>query len=434
MSALMETPPDETSTPTQQSPIARWNALPVFVRYAVYAAIGIFILAAAEALESGNVGRLTSGPASSAMLRWSIPILLAGLGGLYSERAGVVNIGLEGMMILGTWFGAWGTINWGPWVGILVGLLGGAAGGLLHAIATVSFGVDHIISGVAINILAPGLARYLSTEVWDNPTQSPDVGGVGHFTMPVLAGGNLFGADTPDVLGNIVNRDIFFVSDVAGVLRGLISDLSLFTLVALAIVPISSWLLWKTRFGLRLRIAGENPVAGESLGVNIYRQKYTGVIISGALAGLGGTFIAMELAGFFQQGQTQGRGYIGLAALIFGNWRPFGVLYAALLFGYPFGISLLDLDGESTHALLLVLAIALAGVAFWAFRRNKRSDTILATSLSIGMLIWYLLSDSAPDWLPNTMPYAIVLLTLVFASQRLRPPAADGVPYRKGEH
>jgi simple sugar transport system permease protein len=428
MSTLMESPPMQA----QPSPLQRWNSLNAFIRYAVYAAIGIFILAAAEALESGGVGRLTSGPAASAMLRWSIPILLAGLGGLYSERAGVVNIGLEGMMILGTWFGAWGTLEWGPWIGILVGLLGGAMGGLLHAIATVSFGVDHIISGVAINILAPGLARFLSTEVFNNPTQSPDVADVGKFTMPVLAGGKVFGTDTPNVLGNIAKRDIFFVSDIAAMLRGLITDLSFFTMIALAIVPLTSWLVWRTRFGLRLRIAGENPVAGESLGVNIYAQKYIGVVISGALAGLGGTFIAMELAGFFQEGQTQGRGFIGLAALIFGNWRPFGVLYAALLFGYPFGISLLDLDGQSTHALLLVLAIAFAGVAFWAFRRNKRSDTILAVVLSIGMLVWYLFSDTAPNWLPNTLPYAIVLLTLVFASQRLRPPAADGLPYRKG--
>jgi simple sugar transport system permease protein len=252
--------------------------------------------------------------------------------------------------------------------------------------------------------------------------------------MPVLAGGGFFGADTPNALRDIENRDIFFISDLAAFARGLISGLSLFTLIALALVPVSAWVLWKTRFGLRLRIAGENPYAGESLGVNIYLQKYVGVIISGALAGLAGAFIAMELAGFFQENQTQGRGFIGLAALIFGNWRPYGVLYAALLFGYPFGISLLDLDGQSTHALLLVLAIALALVAVWAFRRNKRSDTILAASLAVGMVIWYLLSDTAPDWLPNTMPYAIVLLTLVFASQRLRPPAADGLPYRKGEH
>jgi simple sugar transport system permease protein len=368
------------------------------------------------------------------MLRWSVPILLAGLGGLYSERAGVVNIGLEGMMILGTWFGAWGSLNWGPWMGLLIGLLGGAMGGLVHAVATVSFGVDHIISGVAINILAPGLARFLSTEVFNNPTQSPDVAGLGKFTFPFLAGGSFFGIDTFDILGWVDDRDIFFISDMAGFLRGLVTSLSLFTLIALLLVPLTAWLVWKTRFGLRLRIAGEHPVAGESLGVNIYLQKYIGVIISGALSGLGGAFIAMELAGFFQEGQTTGRGFIGLAALIFGNWRPYGVLAAALLFGYPFGISLRDLDGQSTHALLLVVAIALAGVTVWSFRRKKRNDTILAGVLSAATLVWYLLSDTAPSWLPNALPYVIVLLTLVFASQRLRPPAADGQIYRKGEH
>lgn len=415
------------------SVLQRFNALPAWLRYIIFAAIGIFVLAAVESFESGGAGRLTSVPSAQAMLRWSVPILLAGLGGLYSERAGVVNIGLEGMMILGTWFGAWGALEWGAWAGVLIGLLGGAAGGLVHAVATVTFGVDHIISGVAINILAPGLARFLSTEVFDNPTQSPDIAGVGKFTMPVVAGGNFFGIETPDVLGNINDRGIFFVSDVAGFLRGLVSELSLFTLIALLFVPITAWVVWKTRSGLRLRIAGEHPLAGESLGVNIYRQKYIGVIVSGALAGLGGAFIAMELAGFFQEGQTTGRGFIGLAALIFGNWRPWGVLYAALLFGYPFGISLRDLDGQSTHALMLVVALSLAGVAIWAWRRNKRSDTILATALSIAMLVWYLASDTAPSWLPNTMPYALVLLVLVFASQRLRPPAADGQPYRKGE-
>ncbi len=431
MSALLEpTAPPSPPDPLRPSLMARFNALPTWLRYAIFAAIGIFVLAAVESFESGDAGRLTSVPAAQAMLRWCVPILLAGLGGLYCERAGVVNIGLEGMMILGTWFGAWGALEWGPWAGVLIGLLGGAMGGLVHAIATVTFGVDHIISGVAINILAPGLARFLSTEVFDNPTQSPDVAGVGKFTFPVLAGG----WDTPDLLGEINDQGIFFISDLAGFLRGLISELSLFTLIALLLVPITAWVVWKTRFGLRLRIAGEHPTAGESLGVNIYRQKYIGVIISGALSGLGGAFIAMELAGFFQEGQTTGRGFIGLAALIFGNWRPWGVLYAALLFGYPFGISLRDLDGQSTHALLLVVAIALAGVTFWAWRRHKRSDTILAASLSIGMVVWYLASDTAPSWLPDMLPYALVLLVLVFASQRLRPPAADGLPYRKGEH
>jgi ABC-type uncharacterized transport system permease subunit len=411
----------------------RFQAWPAWARYMLLAAIGVFVLGLVESFEAGGAGRLTSVEAAQAMLKWSVPILLAGLGGLYSERAGVVNIGLEGMMIVGTWTGAWGALEWGPWAGLLTGLIGGALGGLVHAIATVSFGVDHVVSGVAINILTPGLVRFLSTEVWNNPTQSPDVGGLGKFTSPVLAGGSFFGADTPDVLGRIDKEGIFFVSDLAGFIRGFISGLSLFTVIALAFVPITAWVVWKTRFGLRLRIAGEHPTAGESLGVDIIRQKYIGVIVSGALSGLGGAYIAMELAGFFQEGQTTGRGFIGLAALIFGNYRPSGVLVAAFLFGYPFGISLRDLDGESTHALLMVVALSLVAVVAWAWQRRKVSDVIVAGVLAIGMIIWYSMSSRAPDWLPNTMPYVIVLLVLVFASQRLRPPAADGVIYRKGE-
>jgi simple sugar transport system permease protein len=411
----------------------RFQAWPAWARYMVFAAIGVFVLGLVESFEAGGAGRLTSVEAAQAMLKWSVPILLAGLGGLYSERAGVVNIGLEGMMIVGTWTGAWGALEWGPWAGLLTGLIGGALGGLVHAIATVSFGVDHVVSGVAINILTPGLVRFLSTEVWNNPTQSPDVGGLGKFTSPVLAGGSFFGADTPDVLGRIDKEGIFFVSDLAGFIRGFISGLSLFTVIALAFVPITAWVVWKTRFGLRLRIAGEHPTAGESLGVDIIRQKYIGVIVSGALSGLGGAYIAMELAGIFQEGQTTGRGFIGLEALIFGNYRPHGVLVAAFLFGYPFGISLRDLDGESTHALLMVVALSLVAVVAWAWQRRKLSDVIVAGVLAVGMIIWYSMSSRAPDWLPNTMPYVIVLLVLVFASQRLRPPAADGVIYRKGE-
>src|SRR5688500_12188377 len=180
------------------APVGRRLTLPVLLLVIA----GALALTSIVRIITGADG-ITNVSQMSTALELAVPIGLAGLGGLYSERAGVVNIGLEGMMILGTWFGAWGTLEWGPWVGVLVGLLGGAAGGLLHAIATVSFGVDHIISGVAINILAPGLARFLSTEVFNNPTQSPDVAGVGHFTMPLLAGGSFFGADTPDVLGNI---------------------------------------------------------------------------------------------------------------------------------------------------------------------------------------------------------------------------------------
>ncbi len=404
--------------------------MPAWARWSGSAAIGILILTIVQSLSGTDL--LTDEGTSRAMIRWSIPILLAGLGGLYSERAGIVNIGLEGMMILGTWFGAWGALNWGPWGGLLAGLLGGALGGLLHAIATVNFGVDQIISGVAINILAPGLTRYLSERVFSGETggsvsQSPRVDGFDSFTVPGLA----------DLLGTIRDQEIFWISDMAGFSRGLVAQMSWFTLIGLLCVPISSWVLWKTKVGLRLRICGENPVAGESLGVNIYGHKYLGVIISGALSGLAGAFIVMELAGLYRGGQTTGRGFIGLAALIFGNWRALGVLAGSLLFSYPFGLSLVDFNaessGEATRAVLLVIAIALVGVAVWAYRSEKKFDVALAAGLAIGALVWYLATETAASWLPNTMPYALVLIVLVFASQRLRPPRTAGLPYRKGE-
>ncbi|MEZ5167123.1 MAG: ABC transporter permease [Acidimicrobiales bacterium] len=372
------------------------------------------------------------------MLRWTMPIMLAGLGGLFAERSGVVNIGLEGMMILGTWFGAWGALNYGPWAGIALGMLGGAVGGLLHAIATVGFGVDHIISGVAINILAPGVTRFLSAEVFTgyqggSITQSPGIGSVAKVTVPVLSGGKPFGWRSPDVLGHIEDYGWFFVSDVAGFLRGCTSQVSLFTLLSIALIPASAFVLWRTRFGLRLRIAGERPEAGESLGVDVIRYKYYGVVTSGALAGAGGAFIAMELTGFYRQGQTTERGYLGLAALIFGNWRPTGVGAGALLFGFPTSVSLRERNGTGTHALLLVIALVLLVMLVLSLRRGRRADAIIAAVCGGGALLWYLTTDTAPDWLPDSMPFAIVLLVLVFNSQRLRMPAALGQVYRKGE-
>lgn len=418
--------------------VQRFGALPGWIRYGTAALLGILVLSFVQALEPGGLDRLTSQNASGAMLRWGIPILLAGLGGLYSERAGIVNIGLEGMMVLGTWFGAWGVLHGGPWMGLLYGLVGGAAGGLVHAIATVTFKVDHIVSGVAINILAPGVVRFLSSELFTgfsggSITQSPAISAMGNLTAPFLAGGDLYGWKSPDILGAINRWDIFFVSDIASFSRGFLANVGLFTLLSLAIVPVTAWLVWKTRFGLRLRIAGEHPTAGESLGVNIYWEKYKGVIISGALSGLGGAFIAMELTGFYREGQTQGRGFIGLAALIFGNWRPGGILVAAFLFGYPFGTALRDLDGRSTHALLLLIVVGLAAIFAVSIRRGKRLDMALSGVMAAGFLIWYLLTETAPDWLPNALPFATVLIVLVFAAQRLRMPAADGRPYEKGQ-
>ncbi len=413
------------------------DRLPTWGRWMIYAAIGVAVLTVVQGFD--DTERLTAPTSSQAMLRWAVPIMLAGLGGLFSERAGIVNIGLEGMLILGTWFGAWGAINYGGWWGLVIGVLGGAVGGLVHAVATVSFGVDHIISGVAINVTAPGVTRFLSSEILVNHdggsiTQSPRTPGVGKFTFPFLAGGDLFGWDTPDILGWFTRKNWFFVSDLTGLVRGMSAQLSLATMIAFALVPISAWLIWRTRFGLRVRICGEHPAAGETQGINIYLYKYLAVIISGALAGFGGAFMASsELSGIYLEGQTQGRGFIGLAALIFGNWRPAGVMAGALLFGYPFGVGLRDLDGSASHSLLLVNTIALAAVTVWALSRKRRIDASLSAGLGLAAAIWYFTSSTVPDWWISILPFVIVLVVLVFFSQRLRMPRADGLPYRKGE-
>lgn len=377
---------------------------------------------------------LTSVGTLSAALRLAVPIGLAGLGALYAERAGVVNIGLEGMLILGTWFGAWGGSQFGAWEGVALGIAGGAAGGLVHAIATVRFGVDHIVSGVAVNIVGAGVARFLSVVAYADggsgggATQSPRVqGSIPDIDLPFLAGG----LGTPDVLGSLADERWFLVSDLAALARSLTGELSLLTVLALALVPLSWFLLWRTAFGLRLRSVGENPAAAESLGVDVYRMKYVGVVASGALAGLGGAFLVLEAAGIYREGQTGGRGFIGLAALIFGNWRPVGVAIGAVLFGFADALQLRN--DEAVHALLLVAAIALAlGAVFAVMRRHVVAAVVLA-ALAVGFGLWFATSGTVPTQFVFFTPHLATLLVLSFATQRLRPPAADGLTYRRGQ-
>ncbi|TDC66667.1 ABC transporter permease [Actinomadura sp. GC306] len=402
---------------------------------------------------------VTSSGTVSAALRLAVPIFLAGLGGLWSERSGVINIGLEGMMILGTWTGAWAGYQWGPWIGVAVGILGGALGGLLHAIATVSFGVDHIVSGVAINILGLGLTQFLAGLLFDTgeakalgggPRQSPPVDPIMTLTMPVLSGGKIGGWQSPDWLGSLEQRHWFVLSDFAGILRGLTSGVSLLTLVALLLVPLTFLILWRTPFGLRIRSCGEDPYAAESLGVKVYRMKYAAVTISGAFSGLAGAFLVTVAAPLYQDGQTNGRGFIGLAAMIFGNWRPGGLAAGSLLFGYTDAMNVRG-GGQAVHALLLFVAILLIGVAVWqavragrlrpqivteAGRREVRNaylGSVLSLVAALGLLTWFLLSEAVPGELVSFTPHLTTLLVLALASQRLRMPAANGLRYRRGE-
>ena len=393
--------------------------------------VGVVVLLSFVRVTTGATD-LTSDGTIGAALRLAVPIGLAGLGGLFAERVGVVNIGLEGMMILGTWFGAYGGWQWGPWRGVAFGILGGALGGLLHAVMTVTFGVDHIISGVSINLLAAGLTRYLSGVIFTGhegggATQSPPgKGAISTFDVPVLSGG----WNGPDVLGSLESHHWFLVSDVAGVLRGLSAGVSWLTLVAVLLVPASYLFFWRTKLGLRMRSVGESPLAAESLGVPVYTMKYIGVVVSGALAGLAGSFLVIVGANYYRENQTGGRGFIGLAAMIFGNWRPGGLAAGASLFGYADGLQLRE--KSAVHALLLFVALLVAVMAVRAALRRQLVQAIVCAVVAVAFASWFSLSSVVPPGIVGFTPHITTLLVLALASQRLRPPAADGVPYRKG--
>ena len=353
------------------------------------------------------------------------PILMAAIGGLWSERAGVVNIGLEGQMILGTWGAAYFTYYYGPLVGILGAALLGAIGGALHALATVTFGVDHIVSGVAVTIIALGASEFLAEAYFANlpgggVKQLTGLDRPPSFTIPGLSEG----------AESLADRGWFIVSDVSAFVAAITTNLSLLTVFVFVLVAFTAWILWRTSFGLRLRSTGENPQAAESLGVNVLLYKWIAVVVSGAMAGVGGGFLALVASSGFVTGQTGGRGYIGLAAMIFGNWRPGGILAGALMFGYTDSLPLRSAD--TIHALLLLVAIGLAVLAVWRFTRRQTTQGVVFGALSVAFLLWFLLTDAVPREFTGMTPYIATLLVLAFAAQRLRMPAADGQTYRRG--
>ncbi|GHD45018.1 ABC transporter permease [Streptomyces galbus] len=410
--------------PTAQQPGkgSRRFSLPVLLLIIA----GVLVLTSLARIISGADGITSTGQMSTA-LRLAVPIGLAGLGGLWAERAGVVNIGLEGMMILGTWFGAWAGYQWGPWTGVAFGIIGGALGAVLHAVATVTFNVNHIVSGVALNILALGTTRYLSKFTFEDAPQgsskqSPPIDSLGTFDIPGLS----------SWLQTLNEKHWFLVSDIAGLVGGLVTNLSPLTVVAVALVPATWWVLWRTAFGLRLRSCGENPVAAESLGVNVYKYKYLAVIISGGFAGLGGAFLSIVASNVYLDGQTAGRGYIGLAAMIFGNWMPGGLALGAGLFGYT---DSLNLRGGTTnvHALILLLGMLLVVGAAYLLWRRRTVGGLITLVISAVMFLWYATTDEVPRQVVTAAPYVVTLLVLSLSAQRLRMPKADGLPYRKGQ-
>jgi simple sugar transport system permease protein len=298
---------------------------------------------------------------TAAMLRYATPLTFAALGGLVSERSGVVNIALEGMLLMGAFFGAYGADKTGSWVlGVLIGMLAGMALAAIHAVWAVSLRADQIVSGTALNFIAVGITGYMYI--------------------------NTYGEQgTPDNLPAV--PEIHLPTDSLGFIGQAISDLNLLVWGSLVAVLVVWVVVFRTPVGLRLRSVGENPRAAETVGIGVYRTRYVAVIVSGALAALGGVFLSIGFVHSFSQSMTAGRGFIALAALIFGRWRPGGLLAATLLFGFSSALA----------------------------QRLPEFSAQLAT-------------------LFQALPYVLTLIAVAGVVGRSTPPAADGVPYTREGH
>lgn len=372
---------------------------------------------------------ITSVGITGAALRAAAPILLAGLGGLWAERSGTLNLGLDGMMTIGTFTGAWSGLHWGPWVALIGGVVGGALCGLLHAVMTLMWGVDQAIAGIVINMAAVGVVRFLASLTF---AHMPDRGGsIGQSpTLDPIPTFSIPGAHA--VLDPVGTQGIPIVSAIARMLEGLLVNLSWGTLIALLLVPITWWVFARTRFGLHLRACGENPSAADSLGVSPYKIRYWAQIISGGLAGLGGAYLTVVSSQVYRENQVNGRGFIGLATVLFGNWTPGGVTSGSLLFGFTDALTTRP-DAAAAEALLLIGAVALLARTLFLIRSGRRNELAWNAVIGAIALIWFIWSTSVPPEFIIYAPYLTTLVVLVVAQQTLRPPSAVGVPYRRSE-
>ncbi|MCH2163223.1 MAG: ABC transporter permease [Marinovum sp.] len=258
-------------------------------------------------------------------IRLATPLLLACLAGLYSERAGIFDIGLEGKMLAAAFFaGAIAFVTANVWLGLLAGIGASMALSLLHGVASITFRGNQLISGVAINFLAAGLTVLIAQSWFSQGGRTPSLMGGGRFdplTLPFAEA-----LEPVPFLGPIYAE--------------LISGHSILVYIAFAMVPLTWWILFRTRFGLRLRAVGENPAAVDTAGVSVVGLRFAAVAICGILCGIAGAYLSTALQAGFVKDMTAGRGFIALAALIFAKWRPWYALYACLLFGFLGAIAL----------------------------------------------------------------------------------------------
>ncbi|MEM6306554.1 MAG: ABC transporter permease [Pseudomonadota bacterium] len=310
-------------------------------------------------------------------LRFATPLLLACLAGLFSERAGIFDIGLEGKMLAAAFLSAAiAAVTGNVWVGLLAGIAASLALSLIHGLASITFRGDQIISGVAINFLAAGLTVVVAQSWFAQGGRTPQLADGGRFT-PL------------DLPGAVASKDMPQAGPVTQIYSELLSGHTILVYLALLIVPATWYVLYRTRFGLRLRAVGENPAAVDTAGVSVVGLRYAAVMICGVLCGLAGAYLATALQAGFVKEMTAGRGFIALAALIFAKWRPWYALYACLLFGF-------------------LQALAL------------RPDLITAAS-GIKVQVQFL----------DALPYILTVVILAGFVGKAIPPRAGGQPYVK---
>lgn len=310
------------------------------------------------------------------------PLTLGALSGVYCERAGVVNIGIEGMMLFSAFFGWFGAIYMntilglapGPslWIGVLIAILSGGLMGLLHAVLSITFKVDQIIGGTVINLLAVGVSGFFNRQLF-------------------FEKGSIFGGQVPHAPGTLQAIHIPLLADIPVV--GRIFQQQPIAIAAVLLVFISHYILFYTRWGLRTRAVGEHPRAADTVGINVARMRYANVIIGGMIAGLAGAYFTIESVPSFEPGMTNGRGFIALAAMIFGNWSPIGAWAAAMVFG---AAQALQINLQFFRELI---------PPQWAF---------LQQASFVGLI-----------------PYVLTMLILTGIIGKTIAPAADGAPYEK---
>ena len=296
----------------------------------------------------------------------STPLLFASLGGVFSEITGVVNIALEGIMLLGAFSSVVIAYYTGSaWLGFLLSIPIGIGFSWFHAWASIKWRGNQIVSATALILVAQGLTGFLMEPIFGQPGQTPYVGRIDEINIPGVS-------------------NIPFLGEAIGTISPIV-------LLAFALVAFTWFLIYKTPLGLRMRAVGENPEAADTLGVNVFKIRYFGVLMSGALASMGGAFLSIGEVGNFRELMTGGRGFIALAAMILGNWNPIGAMWACLLFG---------------------MSEALAN--------QLQSSPLLNVSATVKPLF-------------NLFPFIVTLVVVAGLIGRTRPPAADGVPYEKEE-